>query len=216
MGRETGEVPGSGVGLSIAKRIMDLLGGSIAYQSTPNVGTTFWVDVPISRSTLSSSSQATSVHGNGSVDRSGVNVARTLNATNQQLVTPQVLYIEDDPGSQDLMLHILNGLANLDVEIIQAHNAELGLALAEEHQPDVIMMDINLPGMDGVEAVQKLKRQPPTEHIPVIAISGDEGNFESGSASNLGFDAFIGKPLRVKDVQNTVRTFLEKPLEQQQ
>lgn len=214
MGRETGEVPGSGVGLSIAKRIMDLLGGSIDYQSTPNVGTTFWVDVPVSRRTLNPGGQAKTVGDNDSIDRSGVNISRTLDAKNQQQVTPQVLYVEDDPGSQDLMLHILNGLPNLDVEIIQAHNAELGLALAEEHQPDVILMDINLPGMDGVEAVQKLKRQPPTEHIPVIAISGDEGNFESGSASNLGFDAFIAKPLKVKDVQNTVRTFLEKYLKE--
>lgn len=198
MGRETGEVSGSGVGLSIAKRIMDLIGGDINYTSRPNVGTTFWIDVPVART-------------NGEVrdESSSIQVTKNLDLANGSLAGNTVLYIEDDPGSQDLMMHILNGMPNANIEIVQAHNAELGLALAEEKSPDVILMDINLPGMDGVDAVQKLKRQELTRHIPVIAISGDETVVTDSSAGNLGFDGFVAKPLKIKVVQDAVHKHLE-------
>ena len=202
MGRETGEVPGSGVGLSIAKRIMDLIGGEINFTSRANVGTTFWIDVPIVRQ------EEIDVAGHH-VARSNIQVTRNLNLAEEVRVANKVLYIEDDPGSQDLMMHILNGMREANIEIVQAHNAELGLALAEEKNPDVILMDINLPGMDGVDAVQRLKRSEQTRHIPVIAISGDETLMAGSSAGNLGFDAFIAKPLKVKIVQDVMRKYLD-------
>lgn len=202
MGRETGDVPGSGVGLSIAKRIMDLIGGDINFTSRSNVGTTFWVDVPIARE---SKEDITGHYGT----RSSIQVTRNLNLAEEIKITNKVLYIEDDPGSQELMMHILNGMRELSIEIVQAHNAELGLALAEEKAPDVILMDINLPGMDGVDAVQRLKRQEQTRHIPVVAISGDESVVTGSSAGNLGFDAFIAKPLKIKAVQDVVHRYLE-------
>ncbi len=200
MGRETGEVPGSGVGLSIAKRIMDLIGGEINYSSRPNVGTTFWIEVPIAHNSLGELQE-----------RPSVKITRNIDLSEQTASSRTVLYIEDDPGSQDLMLHILNGMPSANIEIVQAHNAELGLALAEERSPDVILMDINLPGMDGVDAVQKLKRQQQTRHIPVIAISGDESIVSDMSAGNLGFDDFIAKPLKIKTVQDAVHRLLESP-----
>lgn len=198
MGRETGEVPGSGVGLSIAKRIMDLIGGDINYSSRANVGTTFWIDVPVARTNRAE------LDGGSSIQ-----ITRNLDLANRSVNGNTVLYIEDDPGSQDLMMHILNGIPDANIEIVQAHNAELGLALAEEKNPDVILMDINLPGMDGVDAVQKLKRQELTRHIPVIAISGDEVVVTDSSAGNLGFDGFVAKPLKVKIVQDAVHKYLE-------
>lgn len=206
MGRETGEVPGSGVGLSIAKRIMDLIGGDINYTSRPNVGTTFWIDVPVARQSIDDarSSVAGSVPAQlAHQDGAGDAVEAVENAR-------KVLYVEDDPGSQDLMMHILGGMPDAKIEMVQAHNAELGLALAEEQNPDVILMDINLPGMDGVDAVQKLKRKDGTKHIPVIAISGDESVVSDLSAGNLGFDDFIAKPLKVKIVQDAVYKQLEQ------
>lgn len=202
MGRETGDVPGSGVGLSIAKRIVDLLGGDINYRSELNVGTTFWVDIPLARK------------ASGSTDAAGaasnkVHITRSLSLAEDVNICKKVLYIEDDPGSQELMMHILNGMKKFNIEIVQAHNAELGLALAEENQPDVILLDINLPGMDGVDAVQKLKRLDTTRHIPVIAISGDEDVIEPGAAGNLGFSDYIAKPLKIRDVQETISEHLE-------
>ena len=201
MGRETGEVPGSGVGLSIAKRIMDLIGGDINYTSRANVGTTFWIDVPKARTSREELDESSSIQITQNIDLSGAPIYGN-----------KVLYIEDDPGSQDLMMHILNGMPNSNIEIVQAHNAELGLALAEEKCPDVILMDINLPGMDGVDALQKLKCQELTRHIPVIAISGNESVVTDSSAGNLGFDGFVAKPLKVKVVQDAVHKYLERRL----
>lgn len=198
MGRETGDVPGSGVGLSIAKRIMDLIGGEINYTSRANVGTTFWIEVPIAKNSQGQKDE-----------RSNVRITRTLDLSGNDAVATKVLYIEDDPGSQDLMMHILKGMPESNIEIVQAHNAELGLALAEEKSPDVILMDINLPGMDGVDAVQRLKQHQLTRHIPVIAISGDESVVSDFSAGNLGFDDFIAKPLKIKTVQDAVNRLLE-------
>lgn len=199
MGRETGDVPGSGVGLSIAKRIVDLLGGDINYRSELNVGTTFWVDIPLARQDSRRADGANNT----------VQITRSITPADDENVCKKVLYIEDDPGSQELMMHILNSIKKFNIEIVQAHNAELGLALAEEKQPDVILLDINLPGMDGVDAVQKLKRLESTRHIPVIAISGDEDVIEPGVAGNLGFADYIAKPLKIRDVQDTIGTHLE-------
>lgn len=201
LGRETGGVPGSGVGLSIAKRIMDLFGGDIGYRSEANVGTTFWIDVPVAR---------TAYQGAGDASRSGLHVTRNMNSGEKECQSRKVLYIEDDPGSQDLMMHILGSFKEFNLEIIRAHNAELGIALAEEQVPDIILLDINLPGMDGVDAVQELKRLEVTRATPVVAITGDTSVVDYDTAGNLGFADFIAKPLKIKTVHETVSKYLEK------
>lgn len=204
MGRETGEVAGSGVGLTIAKRIMDLIGGNIDYRSISNEGTTFWIDVPLARSNEAGNEERFIDPANE------IHITKNLSLDKPECTTRKVLYIEDDPGSQDLMMHIIGGIRQFNIDIIRAHNAELGIALAEENQPDVILMDINLPGMDGVEAVQKLKRLEATAAIPVVAISGDETALEPDSVKNLGFREFITKPLKIKSVQESLVKLLEQ------
>lgn len=199
MGRETGEVAGSGVGLSIAKRIMDLFGGDIGYRSEPNVGTTFWIDVPIAKSAYRQAgfgSQSASLEGKASEANSTDCHSRTI------------LYIEDDPGSQELMQHILENFKDYKLKVLRAHNAELGIAMATEQKPDMILLDINLPGMDGIDAVQELKRIDETAGVPVIAISGDSELVDEETASNLGFVHFIAKPLKIRAVHAAVRNYL--------
>jgi CheY-like chemotaxis protein/anti-sigma regulatory factor (Ser/Thr protein kinase) len=199
MGRETGEVAGSGVGLSIAKRIMDLFGGDIGYRSEPNVGTTFWIDVPIAKSAYRQA-------GFGSHSASLEGKASEANSTDCHSRT--ILYIEDDPGSQELMQHILENFKDYKLKVLRAHNAELGIAMATEQRPDMILLDINLPGMDGIDAVQELKRIDETAGVPVIAISGDSELVDEETASNLGFVHFIAKPLKIRAVHAAVRNYL--------
>ncbi len=199
MGRETGEVAGSGVGLSIAKRIMDLFGGDIGYRSEPNIGTTFWIDVPIAKSAYRQAG-----FGNQSASLEG----KQSEALKADCHSRTILYIEDDPGSQELMVHILNSFKDYNLNVLRAHNAELGIAMATEQRPDMILLDINLPGMDGIDAVQELKRIDETAAVPVVAISGDSELVDEETAGNLGFVDFIAKPLKIKTVHAVVRDYL--------
>ena len=210
LGRETGDIAGSGVGLSIAKRIVDLLDGEIGYESEPGQGTTFWIDIPFSDQRKQQGGPAarqivkerSQVSGHMASNNASSLVDLELSAT-------AVLYVEDDPSSQDLMTHIASSMSDVKVKIIRAHNAELGIALAEECLPELILMDINLPGMDGIEAARRLRRKEITRDIPLIAITGDADLLDFETAQHHGFDAFIAKPLRVQQVHSTLSLFLD-------
>lgn len=209
LGRETGDIAGSGVGLSIAKRIVDLLDGEIGYESEPGQGTTFWVDIPFSDQRKNQAGPAARHVAKERAQVAGSLVSNNAtSALHQELSAAGVLYIEDDPSSQDLMTHIAGSMQDVKVNIIRAHNAELGIALAEECLPELILMDINLPGMDGIEAARRLRRKEITRDIPLIAITGDADLLDFETAKQHGFDAFIAKPLRVQQVHSTLGLFL--------
>lgn len=198
LGRETGPIEGTGIGLSIAKRLIELLSGKIGYVSEVGRGSTFWVEIPLSHGQVPSRASATAA------------TLEQATSPGEGSVIRQVLYIEDDPDNQSLMRHILARLSEVEIEMLTAHNAELGIDLARKHLPDVILMDINLPGMNGLEAVQKLKQAQETRAIPVIAISADATPVAIGSAMKYGFEDYITKPINVKEIQQTVSKFLNQ------
>ena len=92
--------------------------------------------------------------------------------------------------------------------MISAHNAELGLLLAEKERPDLILMDINLPGMNGIEARRQLKANPMTTDIPVIAISGAAMSHDIEKARDIGFFAYITNPFRISEAVKTLEEAL--------
>jgi two-component system cell cycle response regulator DivK len=107
-----------------------------------------------------------------------------------------VLVVEDNPANMTLALFLLQSAGH---QVLSATDAEAGLALARERQPDLILMDIQLPGMDGLEATTQLKQDESTRRIPVIALTalamkGDEERIRAA-----GCDGYIGKPMRYKD-----------------
>ncbi|MCH8134359.1 MAG: response regulator, partial [Proteobacteria bacterium] len=202
LGRETGPIEGSGIGLSIAKRLIELLSGNIGYDSEVGKGSTFWVDIPLSQEQ----------------DLAGGDVESVVSAAPEQLTSPMeesnsrvILYIEDDPDNQSLMGHILARMPEFKIELLTAHNAELGLDLARKHRPDVVLLDINLPGMNGIDAVQKLKLMQETKAIPVIAISADATPQAIEGAMQHGFESYITKPINVREIQQTISKFLKPP-----
>lgn len=195
LGRETGPVEGTGIGLTIAKRIIELLHGRIDFESEPDKGSIFWIDIPIDQKILLADKNSCSPLINNSQDSSEASVSSN---------TRNVLYIEDDPDNQSLMRHILQRLPAYDIKLHTAHNAELGLDLARTHRPEAILMDINLPGMNGIEAVIRLKSIEETRGIPVIAISADATPHAIEFAMNSGFEGYITKPIKVQEIQQTV------------
>jgi PAS domain S-box-containing protein len=199
LGRETGPIEGTGIGLSITKRVVELLDGSIGYESKIGEGSTFWVELPIS-----SDPDLRRTHTEHTASEVGLPASLQTAEFNHK----SLLYIEDDPDNQSLMTHILAKLDSVELKMLTAHNAELGIDLACSHLPDIVILDINLPGMSGLEAVQKLKSMPETKDIPVIAMSADATPFAIKEAMNYGFEAYVTKPIKVKEIHQTISRLL--------
>ena len=117
-----------------------------------------------------------------------------------------VLVVEDNPANMTLAVFLLQSVGHT---VLTAVDAEAGLALAREHQPNLILMDIQLPGMDGLEATAQLKLDPQTNPIPVIALTalamkGDEQRIRAA-----GCDGYIAKPMRYQDFLATIAKHVE-------
>jgi len=118
-----------------------------------------------------------------------------------------VLYIEDNPSNLQLMEMIFERLEN--VRMISTHTAELGLEIAERERPDLILMDINLPGMNGVEALKCIQSSTSLHKTPVIAVSANAMQNDIEYALSVGFKAYIAKPFQVEDILTIVGSALK-------
>ena len=193
LGAEYSNIEGTGIGLTIARKLVDLMHGQIGVQSIEGQGSTFWVEYPLldeqASLEMSTSEPAT--------------LPETKLATRQR-----VLYIEDNPANLRLVQHLFERLEN--IHLFSAPNAELGIELAKSKKPALILLDINLPGMDGYEALSRLRNLEQTSHVPVIAISAAAmpRDIERGLAA--GFRRYITKPIQVMDLLEAVEGELGK------
>jgi two-component system, cell cycle response regulator DivK len=119
-----------------------------------------------------------------------------------------ILIVEDNDKNLKLVRDVLQVKGYATVE---AGNAEDGIVLARERGPDLILMDIQLPGMSGIEAIGVLRAEPATAAIPVVAVTASVMPQDRNKITEAGFDAYIGKPINLKEFLDTVRTMLEKP-----
>jgi two-component system cell cycle response regulator DivK len=116
-----------------------------------------------------------------------------------------VLIIEDNPANMTLAVFLLKSAGH---SVLTATDAEAGLALAREAQPDLVLMDIQLPGMDGLEATMHLKRDEATRAIPVIALTAFAMKGDEERIRAAGCDGYIGKPMRYKEFLEAINTFV--------
>jgi len=119
----------------------------------------------------------------------------------------QILIVEDNEKNMKLVRDVLQvkGYATLE-----AVSAEDGLRLAAEHHPDLILMDIQLPGMNGIEALKVLRANPATAAIPAIAVTASVMQQDRNQITEAGFDGYLGKPLNLKEFLDAVKTVLER------
>ena len=194
---EHSEVEGTGIGLTITKRLVETMGGHIGVHSEVGEGSTFWIELPLSERKL--------------LDEGDI---ETRAADDEAKLLPEVaatvLYVEDNPANLELMELIVERVPGL--EMISAHNAELGIELAKKETPDLIILDINLPGMSGIEALKKLQRLKETKDIPIFALSANAmpGDIEKGMEA--GFRQYLTKPMKVEEVVNAIKDTLEETL----
>ncbi|MBF0248541.1 MAG: PAS domain S-box protein, partial [Alphaproteobacteria bacterium] len=196
LGRESGAIEGTGIGLYITKDLVELMNGRIGFDSTPGEGTTFWVEFPV-------------------VGKASDPVARAAAALDDSPFKPvaapservhTVLYVEANPANAEVMKHLF---AMMDgVELRLAQDAELGIAMAQGDPPDLILMDINLPGMNGIEATRVLKESGNTAGIPVFAVSAEAMQNTIDKAMAMGFADYITKPINLAEVADKVRKAL--------
>jgi PAS domain S-box-containing protein len=195
LGAERTSIEGTGIGLVICKRLTEAMGGRIGFDSSVGVGSRFWIELPLAAAAYTTST-AMSFEANRDVsDKNGP-------------VSGRVLYIEDSPINIEVMKNVLRLLP--DIELLTAESAEIGLAMIHEAQPDLVLMDINLPGMNGLEALHTLKINPDIADIPVIAVSAAAMPDDIEAGLKAGFLAYMTKPFDVPELIAQVRKALKK------
>ncbi len=195
---ENSEIEGTGVGLTITKRLVELMGGSISLESEVGKGSSFWIDLPVM------SVEDATYQKKKTEKEKAVPLSTEKSFGHQKTV----LYVEDNPANLDLMKELM--LQFSDVRMISAHTAELGLELAEAHKPDLILLDINLPGMNGFEALSRLQVMEETKDTPILALSANAMDRDVEKGIEAGFLEYLTKPLNIEKTLNAIRKALEK------
>ena len=184
-------IEGTGIGLAISKQLIERMGGRVGFTSEIDVGSTFWIEVP------------SAAHRTDDMERLAVSVADIEPAF--KLVSGglrKLLYVEDDESNLRLLEEVIGHIPNLT--LLAVPDAEHGLRIARESHPDIILMDINLPGMSGFEAIEKLKHDPETQNIPVIALSAAAMSKDIQKGAEAGFFAYLTKPFVIDDLLTTI------------
>ena len=194
LGQEAGGEEGTGIGLVVSKRLVELMRGRIGVDSTVQVGSHFWIDLQSETDPHASYIAAALAEVEGKPSRAGVR-SRLL------------LYVEDNPANLKLIEQLI--ARRPDMRLLSAQNGTDGINLARVHLPDVILMDINLPGINGIEAMKILQLDKNTRNIPIVALSANAmpRDIEKGLAA--GFFRYLTKPIKVAEFLQTLDTALE-------
>jgi CheY-like chemotaxis protein len=191
LGAEQGGVEGTGLGLSLSKALLEAMGGVIGVESAPGVGSTFWLELPRTESPLRAED------ADFGADRVEPALARPRT----------VLYIEDNVPSAQLMERIFSRWP--DVKLISAMQGGLGVELARQHTPDLILLDLHLPDIQGLEVLQRVRSDPTTRSIPIVVTSADATPGQIARLRAAGADDYLTKPLDILRFSEVVRKFLE-------
>jgi PAS domain S-box-containing protein len=182
LGQESGSVQGTGIGLVVCKRLTELMGGQIGVHSTRHVGSVFWIELALGSAQQFARPSAGSAIGYRAPAQS-VASQRTL------------LYVEDNPANMELVAQLMERRPG--VHLLTAGDAMQAIAMARSEQPQVILMDINLPDISGIEALKILRDDPLTAHIPVLALSANAMSHDIGNGLAAGFFRYITKPIKI-------------------
>jgi signal transduction histidine kinase/CheY-like chemotaxis protein len=193
LGRETGAEEGTGMGLVVTKRLVGLMGGSIGVTSSLGQGSVFWIEfkaVGAPQFAPPAPSQAPAL------------VPTIADGTPLRTV----LYVEDNPANLELVGQLIDRRS--DLRMLSAADGRLGIQYARACRPDVILMDINLPGMSGIDAMKMLRSDPVTSDIPIIALSSNAMPRDIEAAIKAGFFNYITKPILVSQFMDALEVAL--------
>ncbi len=184
LGQENSAEEGTGIGLVMSKRLVELMGGVIGVDSKVGVGSVFWFELSSAAPPLLSIETT-------------LPKAWTDVPVQQGPLLHTLLYVEDNPANLKLVEQLI--ARRPELRLLTAIDGDLGIALAREYLPEVILMDINLPGISGIQALKILREDPRTAHIPVLAISANAMPGDIKKGMDAGFFRYLTKPINVNE-----------------
>lgn len=195
LGAEHEAVEGTGIGLAITRELIGRMQGRIGVESTVGEGSTFWFTLPIAQQ-------------NTLPEQPLINTYVEASHDSERLF--QILYIEDNPTNQQLMEDIIEDFSHIQLQT--AASAEMGLEIMRHSAPDLVLMDIHLPGMNGYQALAVMQQDPSLQHITVIALSANamERDLRYGLAA--GFTDYLTKPIDIDTLSKTLNQYLHPAL----
>ncbi|MCX7108888.1 MAG: PAS domain S-box protein [Proteobacteria bacterium] len=194
LGQEAGSQEGTGIGLVVAKRLVELMRGEIGVESTVGVGSVFWFELfSVTEPQLSMEA----------VDAAATAQSHVLRGAQMHTL----LYVEDNPANLKLVEQII--ARHSDIRLLTAVTGNGGIKIAGVSLPDVILMDINLPDINGFEALKILRSDPATAHIPIVAITANAMASDIERGLEAGFFRYITKPIKVNELMEALNQAFE-------
>jgi signal transduction histidine kinase/CheY-like chemotaxis protein len=194
LGKEAGIEEGTGIGLMVSKRLVELMKGEIGVESTVGKGSVFWIELNL-----------TAEPGPAAAAAKTKSVAQAQGQADAQLHT--LLYVEDNPANLMLVEDLI--ARRPDIRLLSAADGDRGIELARASRPDVILMDINLPGISGIQALKILRADPATAHIPVVALSANAIPRDIVKGLEAGFFRYLTKPIKVNEFMDALDVALK-------
>ena len=193
LGQEAGGEEGTGIGLVVSKRLIELMHGAIGVESQDGTGSTFWIEIDTHHEPISTT------------DPGAIPIAGS-----PPLARPRpriLLYVEDNMANMRLIEQLI--ARHPEMRLLTAPNGQIGIDIARASMPHVILMDINLPGISGIETMRLLRADPTTAHIPIIAISANAMPDDIESGLQAGFFRYLTKPIKIDVLMEALLLALE-------
>lgn len=191
---ESRGIEGTGLGLALSKGLMEAIGGSLGVKSAPGDGSTFWLELPIAPAVPQLR------------ERGGDEVLPEHGLSSGASAT--LLYIEDNIGNVRLIERLLEHRPN--VRLLSSLEGGLGVELAQQHRPDLIMLDVHLPDLPGIDVLDRLSRDERTAAIPVIMLSADASKEQIKRFSDAGAKDYLTKPLDLEYFLTLLDSYLRE------
>ncbi len=194
LGQERSAEEGTGIGLVMSKRLVELMGGQIGVESTVGEGSVFWFEL----------NSAVAPHLTADIPELA---AEPRTEARHGALLRTLLYVEDNPANLKLIEQLI--ARRPDMRLLSATDGTRGIHLARTNQPEVILMDINLPGISGIEALKILREDPETAHIPVVALSANAMPRDIEKGLQAGFFRYLTKPIKVNEFMQALDAVME-------
>jgi CheY-like chemotaxis protein len=194
LGAEHSQVEGTGLGLALSKRLTEAMRGSMGLKTSVGKGSTFWVELT---ETTSPAEQAQRQNG-------GI----LAEAHKDEPLPRKILYVEDNLSNLTLVEQMLE--EHKQIQLLSAMQGKLGLDLARQHLPDLVLLDLHLPDLPGWDVLAQLKAQPSTRHIPVVVVSADATASQIRRLMAAGATSYLTKPLNVGEFFRVLGETCEK------